>query len=221
LLEHFEQNNEVVKHVFCMTPGFKVLEDLRAFLQDIGKLDRPESWVDPYGISTAQQAVARQVNLLEVRAAKIAARKAKAVAMARDAALILEEIARDERELERAREAAAGPVPVRLTSAHPLVRALEFASTRTVIQRPSRKISQRQRRRAKAKWERSNLPVAHPLGGDVSGVAEAEEEVEVMEEDVVEERTVRRVEERVPTPPVVAEDDDCLVIYYSDISDAE
>ena len=123
LLEHFEQDNMVVKHVFCMKQGFKVLEDLRAFLQDIGKLDRPESWVDPYGISTANRAVARQVNLLEIRAARIAARKAKAVTMARDAALILEEIARDERELERAREAAAGPVPVQLTSAHPLVRA--------------------------------------------------------------------------------------------------
>jgi hypothetical protein len=55
----------------------------------------------------------------------------------------------------------------------------------------------------------------------VSGVAEAEEEVEVMEEDVVEERTVRRVEERMPTPPAVAEDDDCLFVEYSDISEAE
>jgi hypothetical protein len=221
LLEHFEQNNEVVKQVFCMTQGFKVLEDLRAFLQDIGKLDRPESWVDPYGISTASRAVARQVNLLEIRAVRIAARKAKAVTMARDAELMLQEIAKDELELERAREAAAGPVPVRLTSAHPLVRALESNSTRTVIQRPSRKISQRQRRRAKARWERSNLPVAHPLGGDVSGVAEAVEEVEVMEEDVVEERTVRRVDERMPTPPAAAEDDDCLIVEYSDISEAE
>ena len=117
------------------------------------------------------------MNLLEIRAVKIAARRAKAVNMARDAALIMKEVVRDEEELERAREAARGPVPVRLTSAHPLMRVLASTSTRVVVQRPSRKLSQRQRRRAKGRWERSNLPVTSPIVGDVFGVAEEQEEV--------------------------------------------
>ncbi len=107
LLRRPEQDNMAAKHVFCLTASNKVMEDLRVYLHDEGKLDRPSFWQNPYRQVRMAEKRARQVDQLDLSEAQLQIKHAGAEQLRDQANMMESEAERRAAQIEKAREAVA------------------------------------------------------------------------------------------------------------------
>jgi hypothetical protein len=159
LLDYWESDDDRLLYQFCMTIGFRLVCDLRIFLQGIGKLgERPVGWVDPFNLTEREAKRARQVEHLEVGEQQVAAKIAKAEKLIETGKRMIEEANEKKRRIALSKEAARGPVSVAMTETHPAMRAMGPPPDRIILEdRPKLKPSQRRRQKLKAKLARERL----------------------------------------------------------------
>lgn len=159
LLDYWESDDDRLLYQFCMTIGFRLVCDLRIFLQGVGKLrERPVGWVDPFNLTEREAKRARQVEHLEVGEQQVAAKIAKAEKLIETGRKMIEEANEKKRRIALSKEAARGPVSVAMTETHPAMRAMGPPPDRIILEeRPKLKPSQRRRQKLKAKLARERL----------------------------------------------------------------
>jgi hypothetical protein len=83
------------------------MEDLRVYLHDEGKLDRPGFWQKPYRLVRMAEKRARQVDQLDLSEAQLQIKSSRAEQLRNQADMMENEAERRAADIEKAREAVA------------------------------------------------------------------------------------------------------------------